>query len=78
MLSFDAVTKEPHEILVPHSTYRFDLDFELFLSLPSVVEKILYSDYRFILEDASVHDPVPSLSDHVLVGESIGGNLELS
>ena len=42
-----------------------------------VVEQVLDRDMRAVLEHAMVHDPVPALADHVLVGEHPGRRLQL-
>jgi hypothetical protein len=42
-----------------------------------VVEQVLDGDLGAVLEHAVVHDAVPALADHVLVGEHLGRRLQL-
>jgi hypothetical protein len=43
-----------------------------------IIEQVLDGDQSGVVQGALVHDPVPALADHILLGEPAGGLLQLT
>nr|GMD88994.1 hypothetical protein Iba_chr14cCG12500 [Ipomoea batatas]GME10742.1 hypothetical protein Iba_scaffold10622CG0050 [Ipomoea batatas] len=72
-----AVTKQPHQILVPDTPNCFNFNLKLPLSLSPVIEQILYSNFSVVLENTTVNNAITTFTNHILIGKPIRGYFEL-
>jgi len=73
----NAITNKRHKVAMMHPTNDLHFSLELPLTLPTSRLEALYGNLLPIRQHPLIHEPEPALTNHVGLGEPIGGRRQL-